>query len=332
MHPNAFLAAFIGFISLILLLDLGALYRQKKEPSVGLSLLITALWVVCAILFAAFLWWKTEWLYPEMRQLSALEQTVLRDKTTLEFLTAYLLEYALSVDNLFVMLLIFSRMGVAKRHYHQVLFWGILGAMLLRFIFIFSGSGLIHEFEWMLYVFGIVLLYSGFKIIKGPSESEEELKKNTLLNWLSKHLPFSSAFSDGKFWITEKGKFLFTRLFLVLLMIEFTDVLFAFDSIPAIFGVSHDPYVIFFSNVFAIAGLRSLFYSISKLVAAFSRLQTGLGILLILIGIKMCLGKIPEQYGFTAVHSLLMILGIVGATVLWSVIETVQKENKRDSA
>ena len=207
-----------------------------------------------------------------------------------EFLSAYVTEKMLSVDNLFVMMLIFSYFKLEEKYHHRVLFWGIMGAVVFRAIFIGAGSYIISQFHWVLYVFGAVLLYTGIKLLRDKKEEHIDFEKNHIIKWARRFLPFSVNHHNGKFFCKETGKFLFTSLFLVMLLIEGTDIVFAVDSIPAVFAISQNPFIVFTSNIFAIMGLRALFFLIESVLHRFHHLQKGLAFKLLFIGLKMLAG------------------------------------------
>ena len=207
-----------------------------------------------------------------------------------EFLSAYVTEKMLSVDNLFVMMLIFSYFKLEEKYHHRVLFWGIMGAVVFRAIFIGAGSYIISQFHWVLYVFGAVLLYTGIKLLRDKKEEHIDFGKNHIIKWARRFLPFSVNHHNGKFFCKETGKFLFTSLFLIMLMIEGTDIVFAVDSIPAVFAISQNPFIVFTSNIFAIMGLRALFFLIESVLHRFHHLQKGLAFILLFIGLKMLAG------------------------------------------
>lgn len=255
-------------------------------------------------------------------------QSLINYKKTIvgEFITGYLVELSLSLDNLFVILLVFTSFGIDKKHFHRVLFWGILGAVVFRFIFIFAGSLLIRHFAWTLYVFGLFLIYSGFKMFFEKEKTEIETDKHPIVKWASRNFRVWEKLEGKAFFVFNEGKRYITPLFLVLLIVETTDIVFAVDSIPAIFSITKDPYIIFFSNIFAILGLRSLFFLIANVIGHFHYFNKGLAFLLGFIGIKMLLEDQLQAMGFTTLHSLLVIVGILAISMLASVIFPEKKE------
>ncbi len=207
-----------------------------------------------------------------------------------DFLSAYVTEKMLSVDNLFVIMLIFSYFKLEEKYHHRVLFWGIMGAVVFRAIFIGAGSYIISQFHWVLYIFGAVLIYTGIKLLKDKKEEHIDFEKNKIIKLARKFLPFHPNHHNGKFFCRENGKFFFTSLFLIMLLVEGTDIVFAVDSIPAVFLISQNLFIVFTSNIFAIMGLRALFFLIESVLHRFHHLQKGLAFILLFIGLKMLFG------------------------------------------
>jgi len=235
------------------------------------------------------------------------------------FFTGYLVEYALSMDNLFVMLLIFQSFKVRAHEQKEILVWGVIGAVLLRGLFVFLGAALVQRFHFILYGFGLLLLYSGFKLFFEKGEADADPSQNRIIKMLRKVLPISENTPEGTlFRFKEAGKTWYTPLFLVLVLIELTDVIFAVDSVPAIFGISTDPYLVFFSNILAVMGLRSLFFLLGHSLDKFYGLQYGLSLILVFIGAKMLLEPYFHSIGFTYLHNLVVIVGILITSILWS--------------
>jgi tellurite resistance protein TerC len=231
----------------------------------------------------------------------------------LQFLTGYLLEYSLSVDNIFVFLVVFRFFAVPSEYQHRVLFWGVAGAIVLRAAFILVGTSLIHRFHWLLYVFGVFLVVTGLRLMR-QSEPQVHPEHNPVVRLFRRFFPISSQYHEQHFTVREGGRRLFTPLVLVLLVVETTDVLFAFDSIPAIFGVTTDPYIAFTSNILAVLGLRALYFLLRDLMDRFRYLPIGLGAVLVFIGIKMLVEKwveIPIGISLGAVCSLLAVSVLV---------------------
>lgn len=244
-----------------------------------------------------------------------------RNNMSLEFITGYLLEYALSIDNIFVMILIFSSFGVRQKYFKKVLLWGVLGAIVMRFIFIFLGSALMQRFEWIIYIFGLLLIYQGGKIFfEKDGDDQIDPAKHPVVKFSSKYLPVFPRYVQEHFFVLKNNKWMVTPLFIVVLIIEFTDLIFAVDSVPAVFSVTKDPYVVFFSNIFAIMGLRSMFFFLSNVMGLFRFLKYGLGVLLLFIGGKMLAHTYLESIGFKTVYSLYVILGILAVSIIASLL------------
>lgn len=248
----------------------------------------------------------------------------------LEYLTGYIIEYALSVDNIFVMILVFTAFGVAPKNYHRVLFWGILGAVVMRFIFIFVGAALISKFAWIMYVFGAFLVITGVKMfLEKDKDDAIDTQNHPVVKFANKYFKVHHSFIGEKFWVTIDGVKKMTPLFLVLLIIEATDLIFAVDSIPAIFSVTKDPYIVFFSNIFAIIGLRSMFFLLAGIIDKFRFLKVGLSVLLTFIGLKMIFHHQLVDWGFETSHSLLIIVAILGLSILFSLLFPKQEKERK---
>lgn len=342
-----FFSIFLVFILFVLMLDLGIFSKENKVVGFKESLLWSMVWVACAIGFFFLLKSKGDLIhgYSTPEQLKYIIEryqhpveldgksfdqlsTDYKNNLSVEFITGYFIEYALSVDNIFVMLLIFRAFNVRERYYKRVLFWGILGALVMRFIFIFAGAAVIQHFNWVLYIFGGFLLYSGLKIlIKGDSEEKIDEKNHPVVRLAGKFFPVFPRYVGEHFFILKDKRRWITPLFLVLLVIEFSDLIFAVDSVPAIFVVTKDPYIVFFSNIFAIMGLRSMFFLLSNTIHLFRFLKYGLGILLMFIGSKMLFHHfMVETLGINNVRSLLIIGCILGTSIILSLIIKEKKE------
>jgi tellurite resistance protein TerC len=236
-------------------------------------------------------------------------------------LSGYLIEKSLSIDNLFVIMAILKAFTVKKEAYKQVLFWGILGAILMRFIFIFAGAALITRFEWVLYIFGAYLLYAGIKMyLDRNKEIHIEPQNHPMVKFLSKRFNVYPRYVDNRFFIRKEARLFFTPLFVVLMLVEVSDLIFALDSIPAVFAVTRDPYIVFFSNIFAILGLRSLFFLLIKVVERFYLLKVGVSLLLVFVGLKLIAHDWMLQIGYKPVFSLYIILGILTLSVTLSIL------------
>jgi tellurite resistance protein TerC len=233
----------------------------------------------------------------------------------IEFLTAYVIEKSLSIDNLFVFIMLFTYFNVDRKYQHKILFWGILGALVMRGIFIFAGVALISKFHWIIYVFGAILIYTGIKMIF-HKDKEIEPDKNPLVRLFKKFFPVTEEIHGGKFFVKLNGQRFATPLFIVLLIVEFTDLIFAVDSIPAVLAITSDTFIIFTSNVFAILGLRALYFALAGITKYFHYLKYGLSVILVFVGVKM---TIVGFYKIPIVHSLMVISGILLISVLLSV-------------
>jgi tellurite resistance protein TerC len=259
----------------MLLIDLKSFGKKgQHEVSVSEALKMTAVWIGVSLVFCGGIYL----FYPAAPQEKAME-----------FLAGYLIEKSLSMDNLFVFLMLFSFFGVQRKYQHEVLFWGIFGALVLRSIFIFAGTAMIAQFEWILGLFGLFLIYTGIKMFSHSDDEQVDPSKNIFVKLFKKFFPVTDQMHEGKFFIIENGKRLATPLFIALLVIETTDVAFAVDSIPAVFSVSRDPFIVLTSNIFAILGLRALYFALAAVAKYFTYLKYGLGIILSFVGVKMLL-------------------------------------------
>ncbi len=344
---------FLLFIAAILALDLGIFDRKSHEVKFREALIWTFVWISFAIGFYFLLLYFGERLHGvktiedvqyridfyrhtySIKGITDTEQAlnIYRQNLSLEYITGYLIEYMLSVDNVFVMILVFLSFGVQKMYYKRVLMWGIIGAVIMRFIFIFLGAALIQRFDWILYLFGAFLVFTGIKMfVERNKEDKVDPANHPVVKFVSRFFPVHPVYFRQHFWFRNKydnNRLYFTPLFLVLLVIEFTDVIFAVDSVPAIFSITQDPYIVFFSNIFAIMGLRSLFFVVAHVITMFRFLKHGLAVLLSFIGFKMLLHIQLTEWGFTTVHSLLAIVTILGTSVAASLIWPENSRKKR---
>jgi tellurite resistance protein TerC len=339
-HELIFFVSFALFVILMLAIDLGLFHKKDKPVSFQQAAIMSAVWVSFAIGFYFFLKTEGHELH-NIKTQAQLEQIVAKNvhqvdvssanfqknlnayngTLSLEFITGYVIEYALSVDNIFVMVLIFTAFGVDEKYYHRVLFWGIIGAVIMRFLFIFLGAALINQFGWIMYVFGAFLIYSGLTMLFAKEEDAQiDTKNHKVVKFASKYFSVYPDYVGHKFFHRVNQKLFITPLFLVLLIIEFTDVIFAVDSIPAIFAVTKDAYIVFFSNIFAILGLRSMFFLLVNVIHKFHYLKYGLAVLLMFIGVKMLAHHYLQQWGFSTIHSLFVILAILTTSVLASLV------------
>ena len=306
---NLFFIVFMVFVVVMLALDLFVFHKKDHVVTVKEAALQTAMWVALAMGFAVLLYFHAEWVHGV--PMTAAE----KHEIASQFIAGYFLEESLSIDNIFVMIMIFVSFGIKKEYYHRVLFWGIFGAIVLRFIFIFALGALVTKFSWLLAVFGVVLLYSGVKMFRDKGDEQIDTANHPVVRFASKHFPVTKESYGHDFF--HAGKM--TPLFLVLLVIEFSDIIFAVDSIPAVFSVTTDPVIVYTSNIFAIMGLRSLFFLLSDIADRFWLLHYGLGALLCFIGVKMIGGEFFHWH-ISTMASLAVILGILVVSVALSVM------------
>ena len=300
---------FVGAVLVFLALDLGVFHRKAHAVGFREALIWTTIWFSMAMAFAL-------WLAPMM-----IGDQWDTDHTKL-FITGYVVELSLSMDNVFVIALIFSYFRVPLEYQHRVLFWGILGALVMRGVMIFGGAGLIHQFDWILYVFGAFLLFSGIKMLFVGDE-EVEPEKNIVIRLARRIYPVTTQFVGQRFFTQLKGCRALTPLALCLIMVETTDLIFAVDSIPAIFGITTEPFIVFTSNVFAILGLRSLYFLLVGLLRHFCYLKYGLALVLVFIGFKMLIvlwGGRPEWLNFEDNHNrvLIIVAALLGLSIVAS--------------
>jgi tellurite resistance protein TerC len=298
-------AGFIGFVLAMLALDLGVFHRKEHEVRFKEALVWSGVWISLALLFNLGLWWK------------------FGATPAVQFLTGYLIEKSLSVDNIFVFVVIFSAMKIPQVHQHRVLFWGILSALVLRAVMIFAGVAMIERFHWLIYVFGAFLIFTGVKLFLQRNQ-EEHPEENKALAWVRRLVPSTPELRGHHFFVREAGQWLATPLFMTLVLVELTDVLFALDSIPAIFAVTTDPFLVFTSNIFAILGLRSLFFVLAGAVEKFSYLKVGLSAVLVFVGAKMALVDVVH---LPPALSLGIIALLLGASIVASL-----RKARRDEA
>ena len=292
---------FTVFVAFLLALDLGVFHRKAHEVQVPEALAWSIFWTMLALAFNGLVvYWFGK-------------------KSGLEFLTGYIIERSLSFDNLFVFLLIFNYFGVAVKFQHRALVWGIVGAALTRGIFILGGAWLIHMFHWVIYVFGGFLIFAAWKLVR-DEEVEVHPEKNLVLKMARRFLPVDADYSGSDLWIRKAGVFFFTPIFLVILVIEASDVVFAFDSIPAIFAVTRDPFIVYTSNIFAILGLRALYFLLAGVMKKFHYLNVGLAAVLAFVGVKMLIADFYEI-------PILLSLGVVGGILGIAFLASLPKRN-----
>ena len=309
-------AAFVGFVLAMLAVDL-FLVGGNKAHKVGFkeAAAWSVVWVSLAMLFNLGLWWYLKGAYGG----------AVADAKAMEFLTGYLIEKALAVDNIFVFLMIFGFFAVPAEYQRRVLIYGVVGAILMRAAMILAGAWLVQEFHWVLYVFGAFLVVTGVKMLMF-AEAEPDLGRNPLLNWVKRHLRLTPDYRGEKFWVLENGVRTFTPLFLVLVMIELSDVIFAVDSIPAIFAITTDPFIVFTSNIFAILGLRAMYFMLAGMADRFHLLKYGLAMVLVFVGAKMLIVdfyKIPVGLS-------LGIVGLIIATFMFASLWATRKQSAAD--
>ena len=293
-----FWTSFILVVLVLLSVDLGIFNRHAHAVTVKEALSWSIVWIILSLSFGAYIY------------------TAYGKQYGLEFFAGYLIEYALSVDNIFVFILIFSYFAVPARFHHRVLFWGILGALIMRASFIVAGAVLINAFHWIIYIFGAFLVFTGIKILH-QGDAEVEPQQNPAVKLFRRFVPMTSSLDSGKFFQKHEGKLMATPLALVLVTVEATDLVFATDSIPAIFGVTRDPFIVYTSNICAILGLRSMYFLLSAVVNRFVYLGMGLGIVLAFIGLKMLLSGI---YAIPIGLSLAIVAAILIGSIVISLL------------
>src|SRR5882757_9673270 len=302
---------FATVIFVFLIIDLGFFNRSPKRMSTKSALYQSVFWVFISSIFGYLVYYFDEGGFD----------------ASIEFFSAYLTEYALSVDNIFVILLILKYFTVKEEYYHKILFWGILGAVVFRGVFIFVGAIFIAKWHWILYAFGVFLIYSGIKIYFEDSDEKIDPEQNPILKLCRRYLPITKDEMGGKFLVSENGKWVFTPLFLVVVLVETTDLIFAVDSIPAAFAITQNEFLIYTSNIFAVMGLRAMFFLLAGIIDKFYLLQKGLSIILFFIGAKMLLEivayEIPPTLSFT------VIIVTLTLSIIFSVV--IPRANTEDS-
>jgi len=299
-NETTFWFIFSAIAITIIIIDLYVTDHPHDKLSVKKSLIWSSIWISTALLFCVFLYFYLEDGHVK----------------SIEFITGYLIEYSLSVDNLFVFLMIFTVMGVPKANQPHILQWGILSAIVLRIVFILLGVGLINMFHPVIYLFGAILIYASYKMIRGKEE-KIDYENNFLIKYMRKHFNIHTSFERNKFFIKKNGKLFATSLFLTLILIETSDIVFAVDSIPAVISITKDPFIIITSNIFAILGLRSLYFALSGLVDLFHYLKYGVGLILFFVGVKML---ISEIFIIPTSISLGVIIFLLAASIILSLI------------
>jgi tellurite resistance protein TerC len=317
-----FYAGFTVFVCLLLLVDLGVFHRQAHAVRFREALLWSVVWVSLALAFN-FLFYElmlrrfaTD---PRLLAVAGFDAASAAKQTALEFLAGYVVEYSLSVDNIFVFVVVLSYFKIPSALQHRVLFFGILGALLFRAIFIAIGAALM-KVSWVVWIFGLFLLYTGFKMMFTSEEEAAKPQENALIGFFRKHVPVTAGLHGQSFFVSQEGRLHATPLFITLLFLEMTDIVFAVDSVPAIFGLTKEPLVVFTSNIFAILGLRNLYFMLAGAIDKFHMLKYGLGIVLIFVGLKMTILNHFFQGHFPITWSLAIIVGVIAASIVLSLL------------
>lgn len=304
---NILLLIFIFVVAGFLIVDLGFLNRKAHKVEFRPALIQSIFWIAISVVFGILVF------------------IFLGQESGAQFMSVYVTEKMLSVDNLFVIMLIFNYFNIEEKFHHRILFWGILGAIIFRAIFILLGTVIISQFHWVLYIFGALLIYTGIKLFSSKKEEHTDFEKTRIVRLAKRYLSFSTNYHNGKFIVRENGKIHFTILFLIILLVESTDIIFAIDSIPAAFSITQDPFIIFTANVFAVMGLRALFFLLENLLSNFHQLQKGLSFVLIFVGGKMLAGI------FDIHLSSLLSFGIIMTALIMSIVLSIALPQKKTS-
>lgn len=312
---------FLAFVVAMLALDLGVFHRKAHTVKMREALLWTVTWATLSLLFnlGIYLGWIGNYTTAAAQHTAAME-----------YLTGYLIEVSLSVDNVFVFALLFKYFHVPAQYQHRVLFWGILGALIMRAIMIFAGVALLHSFHWIIYVFGAILIFSGIKMWKS-AEVKLEPEHNPILRLIRRIVPVANDHHGQQFFVRHNGALAATPLFVVLVLVEWTDVIFAVDSIPAVLGVTHDPFIVFTSNIMAILGLRSLYFALSGIMEKFHMLHYGLSAILVFVGTKMLVADFYKLPTAAALGGIVLILAISIAASLMFPLPPKEEEEVKDA-
>lgn len=303
-HSLTLWILFNAFILAMLIVDLVVFHRKEEEESIRKALIWTGIWIVLAVIFGGGIYY------------------FMGADTALDYYTGYLIEKSLSVDNIFVFILVFSYFQVPPEYQHKVLFWGIFGALVMRFIFIFTGVALLERFEWIIYVFGAFLVFTGIKLAL-EKDKEVHPERNPVLKLVRKFIPILNTYHGSNFFVKKMGRWVATPMFVVLIVIETTDLIFAIDSIPAILAITTDEFIVYSSNAFAILGLRALYFALAGVMRLFHYLHYGLSLILVFVGIKMLIADffhIPTPYA----------LGFVVLTLAASIVTSLMFPKKED--
>lgn len=297
---------FFIFIVIMLALDLGVFHKTDETPTIKSSLLWSAFWIGLAFAFAGGIW------------------ALAGSGAALDFVTAYLLEKSLSIDNLFIFILVFGFFQIDAKYQHRILFWGVFGALVMRVIFIFAGVALLDRFKWLMILFGLFLLVTGVKMLFEKKDHADDLNDNLIVKGLRKLLPFKEDAREAKFIVRVDGKRLATQFLMALLFIEVSDLVFAVDSIPAVLSVSQNTFIVVTSNIFAIMGLRSLYFALSGILPLFRYIKYALAVILAFIGVKMIINEVAHylgwQFEISNVVSLVLIIGLITLSIVASII------------
>lgn len=332
--PTILWSIFGLLIAVFMIVDLGITNRTPHVISTKSATYQTLFWISCSFAFAGLIYW----IYDPPPTPKGVDLT--GKDAAIQFLAAYLTEYALSVDNIFVIIVILRYFQVEEKYHHKVLFWGILGALLMRGLFIFLGVILVSKFHFILYFFGAILIYTGYNMLAHSEEQKIDFERSKIIRLARRFFNFTSVYHGGKFYIREHGKLLFTPLFMVIIFIESTDLIFAIDSIPAVFAITQDQIVLYTSNIFAIMGLRAMFFLLSGVLNKFFLLKKGLAFVLIFIGGKMLFELLSEfkategvvhfveriVAGNGTLYSLLTIVALLGGSIVLSLLLSGKKK------
>ena len=303
---------FIGFIILFLALDLGVFNRTPHVIKTKEAAIWTAVWVTVALSFSGVIFWLfKEGLVENPTNLTP-------HNAVLKYITGYLIELSLSIDNVFVIAVVFSSFSIPQKYQHEVLFWGILGAVVFRALMIFFGVALINKFDWIIYVFGVFLLITAFRMLFHKEEEKFDPKKSKIFRFLKKFFPITSNIQGDKFFVKRMGVTAATPLFVALITIELTDILFALDSIPAILAITADPFIVFSSNILAILGLRSMYFLISRMISKFRYINYSLVAILAFVGVKMIISEhveVPEWLSLTFI-AVSLVAGVIVSAIM----------------
>ena len=317
-----FYLGFLVLVFVLLALDLGVFHRDAHAVSIREAASWSVVWVSLALLFNVAFYAFMLWRFPHDARLMAVpgfDPAVAARQTALEFLAGYVVEYSLSIDNIFVFVVVLTYFAVPAAFQHRVLFFGILGALVFRGIFIALGAALL-QFEWVIWLFGAFLIFTGAKMMTGGEEGPVEPHERWVIRQFRKYVPVTGAFHGHSFFVRHDGRLHATPLFVTLLFLEMTDIVFAVDSVPAIFGLTREPFVVFTSNIFAILGLRNLYFLLAGAVDKFYLLKYGLGVVLVFVGLKMTLLNRLWHGHFPISWSLAIIIGVIAASIALSLL------------